>query len=209
MASCGWSEARNDIQQDSAEAFTFITETLALPSLALTMHLAHGGVKDDESDYKVVTERLLHVPIPDEDVTLERCLQDYFSNQVNVKRDVSEKKTSPSTVQAWQFFQLLPFFSTADTDSETAKFFESQKPIVAICLKRYTTDTRGRAFKKDTLVYVPNVIDLPDFMATDANTLHRLVLYSAVCHRGSSIHSGHYVALARDPLVPGRYYIRD
>ncbi|KAI8630134.1 cysteine proteinase [Xylariaceae sp. FL1651] len=97
LADCGWKEARLLEQQDTSEAFAFITETLQLPLLTLQVDLFHHG-KNDDADHKVVYERLLNLAIPPDSegkgVRLEDCLEEYFNSQVDVLRDsLDEKKT--------------------------------------------------------------------------------------------------------------------
>ncbi|OTA99214.1 hypothetical protein M426DRAFT_257285 [Hypoxylon sp. CI-4A] len=95
LAACGWSDARLLEQQDTSEAFAFITETLQLPLLTLQVDLFHQG-KNDDADHKVVYERLLNLAVPaDTDgkgVRLEDCLEEYFNSQVDVLRDSLEEK---------------------------------------------------------------------------------------------------------------------
>jgi hypothetical protein len=107
LAACGWTDAQLLEQQDSSEAFAFITETLQLPLLTLQVDLFHQG-KNDEADHKVVYERLLNLAVPpDPDgkgLKLEDCLEEYFNAQVDVQRDSLDEKgarrltiTSPVT----------------------------------------------------------------------------------------------------------------
>ncbi|EFX02723.1 ubiquitin c-terminal hydrolase [Grosmannia clavigera kw1407] len=97
LADCGWSDARLAEQQDTSEAFAFITETLQLPLLTLQVDLFHQG-KRDEDDHKVVYERLLNLAVPpDPDgkgIKLEDCLEDYFNTKVDVLRDSAIDKKS-------------------------------------------------------------------------------------------------------------------
>ncbi|EAA32310.2 hypothetical protein GE21DRAFT_7600 [Neurospora crassa] len=317
LAACGWEEAQELEQQDTSEAFAFITETLQLPLLALQVDLFHQG-KKDEDDHKVVHERLLNLAVPpDPDgkgIKLEDCLEEYFNNKVDVFRDsVEEKKgddergplpreterllsededgqtsdqgdNSPNlqrrwtsqdsttrtpvsmlditsarpelpaaprhrstsiiqrivvedrkppldaenktllqkakrtsstvvkavTIPAWQFFRLIPWHATAasngepSNDVEVARHF-NQRPVVGICLKRYTMTETGFPIRQNTLIDIPDSMRLPHFMMPDddekqSNGLsqeYKLVLQSVVCHRGDSLHSGHYVAFAR------------
>ncbi|PTB67975.1 cysteine proteinase [Trichoderma citrinoviride] len=105
MAECGWSDARLLEQQDTSEAFAFLTEKLELPLLSLQVDLYHQG-KQDEDDHKIVYERLLNLAVPSDPdgngVKLEDCLEEYFNTQVDVLRDSEEAKkaeadaTSPS-----------------------------------------------------------------------------------------------------------------
>lgn len=90
LAGCGWEEAQRLEQQDTSEAFAFITETLQLPLLPLQVDLFHQG-KNDEADHKVVYERLLNLAVPPDaegkGIKLEDCLEEYFNSQVDVHRD--------------------------------------------------------------------------------------------------------------------------
>ncbi|KXX78738.1 Ubiquitin carboxyl-terminal hydrolase 14 [Madurella mycetomatis] len=316
LAACGWKDAQLLEQQDTSEAFAFITETLQLPLLALQVDLFHQG-KRDADDHKVVHERLLNLAVPpDPDgkgIKLEDCLEEYFNNQVDVLRDSLEEKkggdrpvlspkstirivteeevetphpnaetaqlqrslTEPGgityspvsmstpasvsfdtpsaprtrstsiiqrivvdgegrspdpdttslaqrakltgstvvkavTIPAWQFFRLIPWHAASNgepsNDVEVARHF-NQRPVVGICLKRYTMTEQGVPKRHNTLIDIPDSLRLPHFMVVDdvnseqaSNGLsqeYKLVLQSVVCHRGDSLHSGHYVAFAR------------
>ncbi|KAH7318552.1 ubiquitin carboxyl-terminal hydrolase-domain-containing protein [Stachybotrys elegans] len=95
LADCGWSDARMLEQQDTSEAFGFITETLQLPLLSLQVDLFHQG-KNDADDHKVVYERLLNLAVPPDPegkgLKLEDCLEEYFNAKVDVSRDSEEVK---------------------------------------------------------------------------------------------------------------------
>ena len=97
LAECGWPEAARIRQQDASEAFGFITDKLELPLLTLKTDLFHQG-KYDKDDHKFITERLLDVGIPedvpeDAAVPLEKCLEEYFNNKVEVKRQAHRRNT--------------------------------------------------------------------------------------------------------------------
>lgn len=95
LAACGWKDAELLEQQDTSEAFGFITETLQLPLLSLQVDLFHQGKKDAD-DHKVVHERLLNLAVPADPegkgIKLEDCLEEYFNNKVDVLRDSLEEK---------------------------------------------------------------------------------------------------------------------
>ena len=65
LAECGWSAAAEHEQQDTSEAFSFITGQLELPLLTLKMDLYHTGKEDPNDDHKFVNERLLEVAVLD------------------------------------------------------------------------------------------------------------------------------------------------
>ncbi|KAG5928018.1 hypothetical protein E4U42_001400 [Claviceps africana] len=114
------------------------------------------------------------------------------------------------TIPAWQFFRLIPWHALAPTepqsDSEVALKFD-QRPVVGICLKRYAMDESGQPQRYNTFIDIPDSLRLPQFMFSGGpeldeelnglSTEYKLVLQSAVCHRGDSLHSGHYIAFAR------------
>ncbi|KAL2122335.1 hypothetical protein VTJ04DRAFT_2790 [Mycothermus thermophilus] len=113
------------------------------------------------------------------------------------------------TIPAWQFYRLIPWNATSPnapkSDLEVAQHFD-QRPVVAICLKRYTISDKGVPIRVNTYIDIPDSLRLPHFMVVDGengqdpNGLsqgYKLVLQSVICHRGDSIHSGHYVAYAR------------
>ncbi|CAG9999730.1 unnamed protein product [Clonostachys byssicola] len=336
LAECGWSDARELEQQDTSEAFAFITETLQLPLLSLQVDLFHHGRRDDD-DHKVVFERLLNLAIPpDTDgrgIRLEDCLEEYFNARVDVLRDSEEAKksgleektesgmvinrntirvttddgtsstvvvsspvsiTPPAlsetstqqslgneetitlqrvesvkesareggpvqgqltnrqrstsviqnvlinnsgpptttddptflqrakskgstvikavTIPAWQFFRLIPWHAVTSSepknDIEVAMNFD-QRPVVGICLKRYTMTESGEPKRHNTYIDIPDSLRLPHFMLADSSsdkdsdsvpaleTDYKLVLQSVICHRGDSVQSGHYISFAR------------
>ncbi|KAK6349637.1 hypothetical protein TWF696_005919 [Orbilia brochopaga] len=97
LAECGWKEAALKQQQDASEAFTFIAETLEMPLLTLKMDIAHGGLDIPDDDHKFINERLLNVAIPSEPdgpITLEKCLEEYFNNRVDVQRKLEQRAVS-------------------------------------------------------------------------------------------------------------------
>jgi hypothetical protein len=64
------------------------------------MDLYYDSTKDSKDDHKVVQERLLDVAVPDEEpgrvIKLEECLENYFNNTVQVKRDLKRSDTVSS-----------------------------------------------------------------------------------------------------------------
>ncbi|KAK3997546.1 ubiquitin carboxyl-terminal hydrolase 14 [Cladorrhinum sp. PSN332] len=309
LAACGWKDAELLEQQDTSEAFGFITETLQLPLLALQVDLFHQG-KGDVDDHKVVHERLLNLAVPPDPegkgIKLEDCLEEYFNNKVDVLRDsldekkggdrslstpkasilvVAEEETatptehlehaqlqrrwtiqqspaslsSPSssfgspaasvtrnrstsiiqrievkdeeaapdaasislrqkakrtgstivkavTIPAWQFYRFIPWHTSRSAgepsnDAEVARHL-NERPVVGICLKRYTMTEKGEFKRHNTQIDIPDSLRLPHFMLADQgpgelSQEYKLVLQSVVCHRGDSLHSGHYIAFAR------------
>lgn len=114
------------------------------------------------------------------------------------------------TLPAWMFLQLLPFYSDTkasdgnNTESPISQHFANSRPVLGMCLKRYYWTEAGHPKRNGRMVVVPQVIHLPPFVAddrdTDANVFgnFKLVLESAVFHRGNSLNSGHFVTLVAE-----------
>ncbi|KAL1297582.1 hypothetical protein AAFC00_006145 [Neodothiora populina] len=120
LAECGWESAAKLVQQDTSEAFTFITGQLELPLLTLKMDLYHTGKEEPDDDHRFVNERLLEVailesPVEGSDViTLEDCLENYFNNRIEVKRHM--ERTRGAMLQSRHSAERLP--PTNDEKSE-------------------------------------------------------------------------------------------
>ena len=113
---------------------------------------------------------------------------------------------------AWQFFSLIPWYTNnvPSNDAQVAAHFSSSRPILGICLKRYSMLPNGTAVKRNTHIDIPLEIGLPHFiqddkMAEDGPAFgnFKLALQSVVTHRGVSVESGHYISLIRSPDPQG------
>ncbi|PGG99795.1 hypothetical protein AJ79_08417 [Helicocarpus griseus UAMH5409] len=107
---------------------------------------------------------------------------------------------------AWQIFSLIPWYtdSRRGNNSQSAIHFSSRRPILGICLKRYSVLPNGNAVRLNTFVDIPIEIGLPHFIQDDdmedEGPLYgnfKLSLQAVICHRGNSVESGHYIALVR------------
>lgn len=105
----------------------------------------------------------------------------------------------------WQFFSLIPWYTdnTISNDAQIAAHFSSKRPVLGLCLKRYSFKD-GRPMRLGTYIDIPVEIGLPHFIQDDAVTDNgamfgnfKLSLQSVVCHRGNSVDSGHYISLVR------------
>lgn len=116
---------------------------------------------------------------------------------------------------AWQFFSLIPWHTQDNpkNDVQVAHHLSTKRPVLGICLKRYSVTPQGARSRLDTYIDIPLEIGLPHFISDDSGdefgsnfTNFKLSLQSVVCHRGNSLDSGHYVALVRsDP--PARNHL--
>ena len=145
-------------------------------------------------------------------------IQEYYVDEKRGLRDhspsISEEGTPTARVRkevmmpAWQFFSLIPWYtnSVPSNDTQVAAHFSSTRPILGICLKRYSILPNGTGVKRKTRIDIPTEIGLPHFiqddkMAEDGPAFgnFKLSLQSVVCHQGVSTESGHYLSLVRCP----------
>ena len=137
---------------------------------------------------------------------------------------------------AWQFFSLIRMYAiptrrdqftksyhdrlawytdnTPTNDAQVAAHFSSKRPILGMCLKRYSFLPNGKAIRLNTYIDIPIEIGLPHFIQDDNMDADapiygnfKLSLQAMVCHRGTSVDSGHYIAIVRgttpDAVPPG------
>ncbi|KAK2731578.1 hypothetical protein FQN57_003286 [Myotisia sp. PD_48] len=147
-------------------------------------------------------------------------VRERFIPEVGENEPEAAKNTSPTTTNrsgkgsirkevimpAWQVFSLIPWYTlnSSTTGLETAVHFSEKRPILGICLKRYSILPNGKAVRLGTHVDIPVEIGLPHFIRDDRlrddGPLYgnfKLALQAIVCHRGVSVNSGHYIALVR------------
>lgn len=126
---------------------------------------------------------------------------------------VSSAQSKPREVMlpAWMLLRLMPFYTddnqvTSENESiaRNTREFANRRPVLPICLKRYSFSTSENFSRRsERKIVIPPVIDLPLFLADDPSNLKddcssfKLILESAVCHRGTTIESGHFVSAVR------------
>ena len=179
LAECGWKDARLLEQQDTSEAFAFITETLQLPLLPLQVDLFHQG-ESDTDDHKVVYERLLNLAVPpDPDgkgIKLEDCLEEYFNTKVDVLRDSQEeKKTTDRSAPAGPSKSTIRVV-TEESEHEASSQFE-MSPVQMTPIER-PWPTAGPAASSSGLAQSDPLMDEAS-SATTARPHHR--------HRSTSV----------------------
>lgn len=111
---------------------------------------------------------------------------------------------------AWMFLRLLPFYTddnemtmdecSTQSIAKSSKEFVNRRPILPICLKRYSFNN-SQAHRSQKRIIIPPIINLPSFVADDQNDKtmgdYSLILESAVCHKGTSIALGHFISVVR------------
>lgn len=134
LASAGWPEAAQIKQQDTSEAFGFITDKLDLPLLTLKTDIFHAG-SDDDDDHRFITERLLDVAVPEDApqdgvVSLESCLEEYFNNKVEIKRDLKRRTTMRSGASNMEKYADVHVEQIEITDQDSRSNTPQPKPAV-------------------------------------------------------------------------------
>ncbi|EGW32551.1 uncharacterized protein SPAPADRAFT_51095 [Spathaspora passalidarum NRRL Y-27907] len=109
------------------------------------------------------------------------------------------------SLPAWMFLRLLPFYTDDNPIKDSVNIannsrdFANRKPILPICLKRYEFNN-STAIRSSKRIIIPPVINLPNFVVDDIDddtAGFKLILESAICHRGNSISSGHFISVVR------------
>lgn len=126
---------------------------------------------------------------------------------------INDNDTSTSkevSLPAWMFLRLLPFYTdinemhTADGNiqsiAKNSKEFVNRRPILPICLKRYSYND-SKAQRSQKRIIIPPIINIPRFIADDDDDAaagdFKLILESAVCHKGTTITLGHFISVTR------------
>jgi uncharacterized UBP type Zn finger protein len=136
------------------------------------------------------------------------------------KQPISVPQASEEEVTAWQVLELIPFYSATNEQGESIQTqsdasFPDTHIILPIVLKRYQYDHAGGSTKLSRRVEIPSTIDFNRFVNQNFDdptcptcgqmidwTLH---IKSAVCHKGNSPSSGHYIAYSRVPVDGDEY----
>ncbi|KAJ4991750.1 ubiquitin carboxyl-terminal hydrolase [Stagonosporopsis vannaccii] len=136
----------------------------------------------------------------------KRHLDDMWNNSSGGRPRSASLLRKEVLMPAWQFFSLIPWYTdnVPKTDAQVAAHFSSRRPVLGICLKRYSMTLNGTPKRLNTYIDIPLEIALPHFVSDDRMTEEgplfgnfKLVLQSVVCHRGVSVDSGHYISLIR------------
>ncbi|CAG8084245.1 unnamed protein product [Penicillium nalgiovense] len=112
---------------------------------------------------------------------------------------------------AWQFFSLIPWYTdnTPTNDAQVAAHFSAKRPILGMCLKRYSFLPDGRAVRLNTHIDIPTEIGLPHFIQDDnldANApiygSFKLSLQALARQMAKSIDSGLDISIVRGTNCP-------
>ncbi|KAJ2472966.1 hypothetical protein GGI02_001212 [Coemansia sp. RSA 2322] len=210
---CGWLGGAGEryTQQDAGELYMFLMEALQMPFMPVEVRMLHGA-DDEAADSRMAAQRMLELALSDDDngdngmspLRLQTLLERHFfdSRVENLERHL---KTESATVRtnAWSVLSVYPFYTPQSeaNDSNSARVaaeYPASAPlIVPMLLKRYRVDPQGAVIRIRRQVVAPVVVDTTDIfgLGGSSSEQYRLVLRSAVCHKGQSASSGHYISI--------------
>lgn len=186
-------------QEDVTDLFATLVEHLGAPLLPLGENLVHVATRED-SDERLVVERLLWLAFEQTsgEVQFESLLDMYFfgEQRTGIRRRMSDKQ---AIVDAWCVRLLLPEYAPSQ-DGDTLRRNSFDTLAMPFAIKRYT----GTMEKNRTTVTLPTTLDVTRFVSDPDGGRYSLRLKSVVCHLGSRLGSGHYVAYTYDITVGWR-----
>ncbi|CAO2649316.1 Nn.00g067010.m01.CDS01 [Neocucurbitaria sp. VM-36] len=192
------------LELSGSESPIVATPTSIGPSTPLTPVRPLDGRRRADS---IFSQRYTHKSPEANKFDEKKHLEDMFDHSSGGRPRSASLLRKEILMPAWQFFSLIPWYTdnAPKTDAQVAAHFSVKRPVLGICLKRYTMLPNGEPKRLDTYIDIPLDIGLPHFISDDRMKEEgplfgnfKLVLQSVVCHRGVSIHSGHYIALVRD-----------
>ncbi|KAJ2890866.1 hypothetical protein GGI21_006026, partial [Coemansia aciculifera] len=141
------------------------------------MRMEHGA-DYDESDSRMVTQRVLELSLPDDDdgdsdgqpVHLQDLLDRYFfDNRVeqlerNLDAKYSDDKLKDSSkvrTNAWSILSMYPFYTPQSELGDSNTSYPADAPLVVpLLLKRYRVDSRGVVHRVKRSVIAPATVDV-------------------------------------------------
>ncbi|KAJ2743210.1 hypothetical protein GGI20_003917 [Coemansia sp. BCRC 34301] len=194
LFSCGWLGDSNGrppenrhTQQDVSELYLFLMERLQMPYLPLEVRMVHGA-DYDESDSRMVTQRVLELSLSDDDngnddgrssaeqpLQLQALVERYFfDNRVeqlerNLKaKDSDGKPTGASKVRtnAWSILSMYPFYTPQSELGVSNAVYPDDAPLVVpLLVKRYRVDSHGIVHRIRRRVIVPLTMDVTNIVS--------------------------------------------
>ncbi|KAI9650398.1 hypothetical protein NHQ30_000412 [Ciborinia camelliae] len=124
-----------------------------------------------------------------------------YPNLYHLNSNITQPKIVPILIDniAWSATDPPPI-----SNQELAHRFHKHKPMIGFDLKRYGVGSDGiSTVRINTPVDIPSEMRIPYFV--DEGVSHdvpiseryKLVLRSMICHKGDTIHSGHYTSVFR------------
>lgn len=197
--------------------------SLSMPSNSVAQPIRLERILFDHFYNSIVIGVKRQVDCPDINDSLPGSPQSHASRSSIPKKMAVTEQRQEVAVNAWQVLELLPFYSGMNEQGEQIRSqdrgsFPDSRMVLPIVLKRYNYDSRGRYIKDQRTVQVPASINFNQFLNQNADdavcdTCGQKVegimrLRSAVCHKGPSPYSGHYIAYARALKRDDEYWLK-
>lgn len=218
-------EKNETIHIETAEVDAPMTPIVASPvamEASATLPPVRPNLEGRRRADSIFGQRYLRQPPESGKFDEKKHVEDMLDNSSGGRPRSASLLKKEILMPAWQFFSLIrksscsysvPSLTTPAawytdnvprSDAQVAAHFSAKRPILGICLKRYTMNANGTPRRLNTYIDIPLDIGLPHFISDErlkeAGPLFgnfKLVLQSVVCHRGVSVDSGHYIALVR------------
>lgn len=182
----------NGRQHDAAEFLSHLLDALRAPFIPMMRTLSHPAAPDP-NDSALCTERILWLQLPPNDAhpTVSSMLQNYFQQQ-----RIHGLQRGGKSVDATQARVLIPEYAAIRETGETTAAERYLFHVINIPLAISRFSARGNKLR--TSVQICIQIDARKYLTNLApNKQWFMTLCAVICHRGSSITSGHYVAYTR------------
>ncbi|KAH0537375.1 hypothetical protein FGG08_005817 [Glutinoglossum americanum] len=180
LSDCGWKEAGKLRQQDTSEAFTFISGKLGLPQLTFKVDIYHTGKEEDTADHKFVNEQLLEVAVPNDPgnglpIPLEIPLENYFNNQIEIKRYLQRRDTKDPEKATFSYIEFSGITSDAYNSSPMSQYPPSPLPLYSpsplpLTPRRLATSATTATISEEPSPVGPTTTDEIDSVVSETGT---------------------------------------
>lgn len=190
-------------QHDAAELFARLLDALHAPFVPLVNNLIHRATHDVDADHAPFTERLLWLSLYSRSTNhLVTMVDNYFYGEV--RHGVRRRGAPPPGVDATISRSLIPAYTPTRETGETvsADRVNFATLTLPLAISRFNATS---TYKDCSPVHIPTALPATSYVNPFANgAIHTLILRSIVCHLGTSIQHGHYVAYTYSPIVGWR-----
>ncbi len=189
-------------QEDATDLFARMIDWLGAPLLPFDVKLIHDAIRD-EADERLVAERILWLPVPEpnEKGSLTTLLFTFFFGETRqgLRRAMPKRE---AIVNAWCIRLLLPEYTPSKGIEDRILRHSFDTLAMPFAIKRYNSQRE----KQRVPIEVPLHVDFTQYVNSDKpGERYALSLKSVVCHIGSRIGAGHYIAYTYDKTAWRRW----
>ncbi len=191
MVTLGFPSGRE--QEDATHFFSALVENLDAPLVPLHEELFHNA-RRDHGDQRQAGERLIWLPLLDEETRFETLLQHvFFGEELEVRRIGSN--TQQEVVDAWRHRTLIPEYTPSTLGQSRYQRGSFNVVTLPFALARYGNNLQ----KNRTPISLPLTLNFNDYVRQSQTPAeYTAKLRSVVSHIGSEIGRGHYVSFTYD-----------